>query len=50
VAEREQARVPVAVEPPTLTALRTLLHHPQLAAKSKTPGTLRPKSRQIISC
>ena len=32
-AEREQAWVPVGVEPPTLTALRTLLHHPQLAKK-----------------
>jgi len=26
-------RTPATVEPPTLTALRTLLHHPQLAAK-----------------
>jgi len=26
-------RVPTTVEPPTLTALRTLLHHPQLAGK-----------------
>nr|BFE93584.1 hypothetical protein GCM10020185_41200 [Pseudomonas brassicacearum subsp. brassicacearum] len=26
-------RVPAAVEPPTLAALRTLLHHPQLAEK-----------------
>ncbi|MDD2055690.1 DNA primase [Pseudomonas putida] len=26
-------RIPAAVEPPTLAALRTLLHHPQLAAK-----------------
>ena len=32
-AEREQAWIPVGVEPPTLTALRTLLHHPQLAKK-----------------
>ena len=31
--EREQAWIPVGVEPPTLTALRTLLHHPQLAKK-----------------
>ncbi len=26
-------RVPTSVEPPTITALRTLLHHPQLARK-----------------
>jgi len=30
---RPQPRTPVAVEPPTLSALRTLLHHPQLAEK-----------------
>ncbi len=28
-----QPRVPAPVEPPTLSALRTLLHHPQLARK-----------------
>jgi len=37
-AEREQAWVPVGVEPPTLTALRTLLHHPQLAKKVEDAG------------
>ena len=33
--QREEAppRVPAPVEPPTLSALRTLLHHPQLARK-----------------
>ncbi|NVZ73805.1 DNA primase, partial [Pseudomonas gingeri] len=31
-------RVPAAVEPPTLTALRTLVHHPQLAEKVETAG------------
>ena len=31
--EPRAPRVPAAVEPPTLSALRTLLHHPQLAAK-----------------
>ncbi|MEB0206901.1 DNA primase [Pseudomonas sp. CCC3.1] len=36
--EREQAWVPVGVEPPTLTALRTLLHHPQLAKKVEDAG------------
>ena len=30
---RPQPRTPVTVEPPTLSALRTLLHHPQLAEK-----------------
>ncbi|MCH4884199.1 DNA primase [Pseudomonas sp. TMW22080] len=37
-AEREQAWIPVGVEPPTLTALRTLLHHPQLAKKVEDAG------------
>ncbi|KQB51885.1 DNA primase [Pseudomonas endophytica] len=37
-AEREQPWVPVGVEPPTLTALRTLLHHPQLAKKVEDAG------------
>ena len=36
--EREQAWIPVGVEPPTLTALRTLLHHPQLAKKVEDAG------------
>ena len=36
--EREQAWIPVRVEPPTLTALRTLLHHPQLAKKVEDAG------------
>ncbi|MES2871458.1 MAG: DNA primase [Pseudomonadota bacterium] len=36
--EREQAWIPVGVEPPTLTALRTLLHHPQLAEKVEDAG------------
>lgn len=36
--EREQAWIPVGVEPPTLTALRTLLHHPQLAKKAEDAG------------
>lgn len=31
-------RVPAAVEPPTLSALRTLLHHPQLAEKVEDAG------------
>ncbi|WP_223456932.1 MULTISPECIES: DNA primase [unclassified Pseudomonas] len=31
-------RVPAAVEPPTLAALRTLLHHPQLAEKVEDAG------------
>ena len=31
-------RIPAAVEPPTLAALRTLLHHPQLAAKVEDAG------------
>ncbi|WP_040259798.1 DNA primase [Pseudomonas massiliensis] len=31
--EPRAPRVPTTVEPPTLSALRTLLHHPQLAAK-----------------
>ena len=31
--EPRAPRVPTSVEPPTLSALRTLLHHPQLAAK-----------------
>ncbi|VVO34014.1 DNA primase [Pseudomonas fluorescens] len=31
-------RVPAAVEPPTLAALRTLLHHPQLAKKVEDAG------------
>jgi DNA primase len=30
---RPEPRTPVTVEPPTLSALRTLLHHPQLAEK-----------------
>ncbi|QKZ07087.1 MULTISPECIES: DNA primase [Pseudomonas] len=30
---RVPPRVPTSVEPPTLSALRTLLHHPQLAGK-----------------
>ncbi|RBH54414.1 MULTISPECIES: DNA primase [Pseudomonas] len=33
-------RIPAAVEPPTLTALRTLVHHPQLAGKVETAGHL----------
>lgn len=37
-ARREQAWIPVGVEPPTLTALRTLLHHPQLAKKVEDAG------------
>ena len=37
-AEREQAWIPVGVEPPTLTALRTLLHHPHLAKKVEDAG------------
>ena len=36
--EREQAWIPIGVEPPTLTALRTLLHHPQLAKKVEDAG------------
>lgn len=36
--EREQVWIPVGVEPPTLTALRTLLHHPQLAKKVEDAG------------
>lgn len=36
--EREQAWIPVGVEPPTLTALRTLLHHPQLAKNVEDAG------------
>jgi DNA primase len=31
--EPRAPRTPTTVEPPTLTALRTLLHHPELAAK-----------------
>ncbi|MGE8413721.1 MAG: DNA primase [Pseudomonas sp.] len=31
-------RIPAAVEPPTLSALRTLLHHPQLAEKVEDAG------------
>ena len=31
-------RVPTSVEPPTLSALRTLLHHPQLAKKVEDAG------------
>ncbi|WP_426151205.1 DNA primase [Pseudomonas sp. DC3000-4b1] len=31
--EPRAPRAPTSVEPPTLSALRTLLHHPQLAAK-----------------
>jgi DNA primase len=31
-------RVPAAVEPPTMAALRTLLHHPQLAQKVEDAG------------
>ncbi len=31
--QRVPPRVPTSVEPPTLSALRTLLHHPQLAGK-----------------
>ena len=31
--EPREPRTPATVEPPTLSALRTLLHHPQLAAK-----------------
>ncbi|MCY1408658.1 DNA primase [compost metagenome] len=31
--EQRAPRVPTSVEPPTLSALRTLLHHPQLAEK-----------------
>ncbi|GLX89282.1 DNA primase [Pseudomonas fragi] len=34
--EREQARTPIGVETPTLTALRTLIHHPQLAERVET--------------
>ena len=37
-AEREQAWIPVGGEPPTLSALRTLLHHPQLAKKVEDAG------------
>ena len=33
-------RTPAAVEPPTLTALRTLVHHPQLAEKVETASRL----------
>jgi DNA primase len=33
-------RTPATVEPPTLTALRTLLHHPQLAAKVEDASQL----------
>jgi len=31
-------RIPTSVEPPTLSALRTLLHHPQLAKKVEDAG------------
>ncbi len=31
-------RIPAAVEPPTIAALRTLLHHPQLAEKVENAG------------
>ena len=37
---RQQPRTPVTVEPPTLSALRTLLHHPQLAAKVEVASQL----------
>ena len=36
--ERGQAWIPVGVEPPTLTALRTLLPHPQLDKKVEDAG------------
>jgi len=38
--EPRAPRTPAPVEPPTLTALRTLVHHPQLAAKVETAGHL----------
>ncbi|MGF6151125.1 DNA primase [Pseudomonas fluorescens] len=34
--ERSPPRIPIAVEAPTLIALRTLIHHPQLAGKVET--------------
>jgi DNA primase len=37
--QQSAPRKPIAVEAPTLIALRTLIHHPQLAAKSKPPTT-----------
>ena len=36
--EREQAWIPVGVEPPTLTALRTLLYHPKKKKKVEDAG------------
>jgi DNA primase len=38
--EPRAPRIPTTVEPPTLSALRTLLHHPQLAAKVEDASRL----------
>ncbi|MBF7144271.1 DNA primase [Pseudomonas sp. hsmgli-8] len=39
-------RIPAAVEPPTLSALRTLLHHPELATKVEVASQLADEDQK----
>ena len=49
--DRQRPRTPIGVEPPTLTALRTLLHHPQLARARRGCRAHRgQKMRPTPSC
>ncbi len=43
--EQQRPRTPIGVESPTLTALRTLLHHPQLAKRVEDAGHIADENQ-----